>query len=69
MVGDSDTQIVAGLKAGDQVVVTSTAATVGAAASRLARNGGGFRGGFGGGGFRGFAGGGPRVVVGPAGGG
>jgi membrane fusion protein, macrolide-specific efflux system len=69
VVGDSDTQIVAGLKAGDRVVVTSTAATVGAAASRLAQNGGGgFRGGFGGGGFRGAAGfGGPRVVVGPGG--
>ncbi len=69
VVGDSDTQIVAGLKAGDRVIVTSTAATVGAAASRIAQNGGGgFRGGFGGGGFRGAAGfGGPRVVVGPGG--
>jgi hypothetical protein len=78
VVGDSDTQILAGLKAGDQVVVTSTAATLGAAASRAGQGGNGRFGGLGGGlgggggfgpgaGFRGFGGGGARVVV-PAGG-
>jgi multidrug efflux pump subunit AcrA (membrane-fusion protein) len=72
VVGDSDTQIVAGLQAGDQVVVTSTAATVGAVASRIGQSGGagGFRGGFGGGGFRGGAGfgDGARIVAPVAGG-
>jgi multidrug efflux pump subunit AcrA (membrane-fusion protein) len=69
VVGDSDTQVVSGLAAGDQVIVTSTAATLGAAASRAGQNGaaGGLRGL--GGGFRGFAGGGARVIqIAPAGG-
>jgi multidrug efflux pump subunit AcrA (membrane-fusion protein) len=51
VVGDSDTQILSGLQAGDQVIVTSTTATLGAAASRANSGAGGF----GGGTFRGFA--------------
>jgi hypothetical protein len=50
VVGDSDTQVLSGLQAGDQVIVTSTTATLGAAASRANSGAGGF-----GGGFRGFA--------------
>jgi uncharacterized membrane protein YgcG len=56
VVGDTDTQILRGLQAGDQVIVTSTTATLGAAASRAAGSSGA-AGGLGGG-FRGFAGGG-----------
>jgi hypothetical protein len=64
VVGDTDTQILGGLRAGDQVIVTSTTATLGAA-SRGSGNSGA-AGGFGGGGFRGLAGGGgggfgPRI--------
>jgi multidrug efflux pump subunit AcrA (membrane-fusion protein) len=49
VVGDSDTQVVSGLRAGDQVLVTSTTATLGAA-SRASGNSGAA------GGFRGFGG-------------
>jgi multidrug efflux pump subunit AcrA (membrane-fusion protein) len=55
VVGDSDTQVLSGLRAGDQVIVTSTTATLGAAASRAGGDSGttgGFRGlGGAGGGF------------------
>jgi hypothetical protein len=73
--GDSTTQVVSGLSAGDQVIVTSTSAAAGAAASGTA--GAGARGGAagagglgGGGGFGGGGGGfgGPRFA-GPGGGG
>jgi multidrug efflux pump subunit AcrA (membrane-fusion protein) len=71
VVGDATTQIVSGLKAGDEVVVRSTAAALGAAASgsnqlnsaiRSRLGAGGVGGGLGGGGFggAGFGGGGPR---------
>jgi multidrug efflux pump subunit AcrA (membrane-fusion protein) len=57
VVGDTDTQILSGLQAGDQVIVTSTTATLGAAAERASGNSGagGGLGGLGGGTFRGFA--------------
>jgi hypothetical protein len=73
VVGDSTTQVVSGLKAGDKVVVRSTAAALGAAAGgsdqlnsliRSRLGGGGVGGGLGGGGF-----GGPGGGVGGAGGG
>jgi hypothetical protein len=57
--GDSSTQIVSGLQAGDEVVVTSTTATVGRLAGNAQQQGGlgrgAFGGGFGGGGLGGGA--------------
>jgi multidrug efflux pump subunit AcrA (membrane-fusion protein) len=57
VVGDSATQVVSGLRAGDRVVITSTSAAAGGASSGAGQNrlgGGGFGGGgFGGGGFGG----------------
>jgi hypothetical protein len=64
VVGDSATQVVSGLSAGDKVIITSTSAASGQAAAGAgqARTGlggaGGFGGGAGGGGFGGGAGGG-----------
>jgi hypothetical protein len=62
VVGDSTTQVVSGLSAGDKVVITSTSALAGSAASGGtqapgAGGLGGGAGGLGGGGFRGGAGG------------
>jgi hypothetical protein len=77
VVGDSTTQVVSGLKAGDKVVVRSTAAALGAAAGgsdqlnsliRSRLGGGGVGGGLGGGGFGG-PGGGVRGAGGGGGGG
>jgi multidrug efflux pump subunit AcrA (membrane-fusion protein) len=63
VVGDSTTQVVSGLKAGDRVVITSTSAAASGAGGQSRLGGGGLGGGgFGGGGA--FPGGGP-----PAGGG
>jgi multidrug efflux pump subunit AcrA (membrane-fusion protein) len=57
VVGDTDTQILSGLQAGDQVIVTSTAATLGAASQASGSSGaGGFRGLGGGGAFPGGGG-------------
>jgi multidrug efflux pump subunit AcrA (membrane-fusion protein) len=53
VVGDSTTQVVSGLKAGDRVVITSTSAAAGGATT-----GAGGQNRFGGGGFGGFGGGG-----------
>ncbi len=65
VVGDSATQVVSGLNAGDKVIVTSTSALSGQTASggglqqgRTGLGGGGGFGGAGGGGFRGAGGGG-----------
>jgi len=79
VVGDTTTQIVSGVKRGDQVYVQSPSAAAGAAATGSASSsrqqngltgaGGGFRGGFGGGGFPGGGGGGGGRPGGPAAGG
>jgi multidrug efflux pump subunit AcrA (membrane-fusion protein) len=56
VVGDSATQVVSGLSAGDKVIVTSTSAASGqtaAGGTQQTRTGVGGAGGFGGGGFRG----------------
>jgi RND family efflux transporter MFP subunit len=59
VVGDSVTQVVSGLQAGDKVVVTSATATIGQVAQRAGQNAApGGLGGFGGGGAGGFGGGG-----------
>jgi hypothetical protein len=69
--GDTSTQIVSGLQAGDEVVITSTTATLGRLAGSTQQQGGGLgRGAFGGGGFGGGGfGGGARFGGGGGGGG
>jgi hypothetical protein len=72
VVGDSTTQVVSGLNVGDQVVITSTSAIAGAAASGTGQTGAGGLGGagrFGGAGGGGFGGGAGGGFGGGAGGG